>query len=207
MGIIFIFVYLAMLGDGPWQYMLEVYGDPHAYAVGIVSIFMGIFTESRSSPGMAYVMTLGVAITIFGGVFSVLYGFGYLSYAAAKEGTFWLRPVRVEASFVRLRLGFPTRSVRTLHGMARRSCVWLRPVCVEASFVRLRLGFPGRSVRTLNGTVRRSFRLPRWPLALRPRLRLQLRAPAKFDERPVFVWRTFPLLLPHNVPYSLRFAA
>lgn len=84
-GIIFILVYLAVLGHIPWQFMVELYSDEHANPVGIMSIF----AESRSGPVFAGIFTIIVALTIFGSVFAVLCGFGYLPYAAAKDGTFF----------------------------------------------------------------------------------------------------------------------
>merc|ERR1719456_1356380 len=50
---------------------------------------MSLFTESRINTGCAYFITAIVAITIFSSTYSMLCGFGYLPYAAAKDGVFF----------------------------------------------------------------------------------------------------------------------
>jgi len=50
---------------------------------------MSLFTESRIGKGFAQFITVIVAITIFGSTYSMLCGFSYLPYAAAKDGVFF----------------------------------------------------------------------------------------------------------------------
>jgi amino acid transporter len=85
-GFVYILVYLAVLGHLPWQSFVDMYDDDYD---GNPPGIMSLFTESRIGKGVAYVVTLVVAITIFGSTYSMLCGFGYLPYAAAKDGTFF----------------------------------------------------------------------------------------------------------------------
>lgn len=86
-AVIYILVYVAVLGHLPWQSFVDMYSDDFdGNPVGIMSLF----TESRfNSQGLAYVVTGFVGVTIFGSVFSMLCGFGYLPYAAARDGVFF----------------------------------------------------------------------------------------------------------------------
>jgi amino acid transporter len=85
-GIIYILVYLAVLGHLPWQSFIDIYDDDYD---GNPPGIMSLFTESRVGKEFAYVITGVVALTIFGSTYSMLCGFGYLPYAAAKDGTFF----------------------------------------------------------------------------------------------------------------------
>mmetsp|Transcript_110307 Transcript_110307/g.200691 ORF Transcript_110307/g.200691 Transcript_110307/m.200691 type:complete len:375 (-) Transcript_110307:96-1220(-) len=85
-AVVYILIYLAVLGHLHWESFIEMYSvDFPGNPTGIMSIF----TESRLGTGFAYVVTLLVAMTIFGSIFSMLCGFGYLPYAAAKDGLFF----------------------------------------------------------------------------------------------------------------------
>lgn len=162
-GIIFILVYLAVLGHVPWQYMVEIYGDPHANPPGIMSIF----TESRSGPGMAYVMTLVVAVTIFGSVFSVLCGFGYLPYAAAKDGTFF-------AIFAHESEYFPGLADYSLMSVCFLSAIWcffeLEIVVNAMTTMMVAVMFIGQAVGLLyyRYTVPEDEQAPGWRMPLFP---------------------------------------
>lgn len=87
-SLIYIFVYLAVLGHLDWVSFVEVYHDDYAgdrSPFGIVSIF----TESRCGRGLACFMTVAVSITIFGSIFSMLCGQVYVPKAAAEDGVFF----------------------------------------------------------------------------------------------------------------------
>merc|ERR1712025_595283 len=57
---------------------------------GVPLGIMSIFTEARTgSKAFAYIITILVSITIFGSTFAMMCGFGYLPYAAARDGYFF----------------------------------------------------------------------------------------------------------------------
>lgn len=85
-GCTYILVYLAVLGHLPWQNFIDMYSDDYS---GNPPGIMSLFTESRINKEFAYFFTAIVAITIFGSTYSMLCGFGYLPYAAAKDGLFF----------------------------------------------------------------------------------------------------------------------
>jgi len=85
-GCIYILVYLAVLGHLPWESFIAMYSDGYE---GNPPGIMSLFTESRMGKSFAYFITGVVALTIFGSTYSMLCGFGYLPYAAAKDGLFF----------------------------------------------------------------------------------------------------------------------
>jgi amino acid transporter len=85
-GLMYILVYLAVLGHLPWQSFVDMYDDDYE---GNPPGIMSLFTESRIGKEFAYAITAIVVITIFGSTYSMLCGFGYLPYAAAKDGVFF----------------------------------------------------------------------------------------------------------------------
>jgi hypothetical protein len=143
--------------------MVELYSDPEANHVGIMSIF----AESRSGRAFAYVFTIVVALTIFGSVFSVLCGFGYLPYAAAKDGTFF-------QIFAHESTRFPGLADYSLGAVCLLSAVWcffsLDLVVNAMTTMIVLIMFVGQSVGLLyyRYTVPKEEQQPGWRMPLFP---------------------------------------
>jgi len=85
-GIIYLIVYVAVLGVLDWRVFQETYTDDFdGIQVGIMSLFF----EEVIGKGFAQFFTVVVVITIFGSVYSMMAGFQHLLYAGAKDGFFF----------------------------------------------------------------------------------------------------------------------
>jgi len=85
-GVIYVLVYLAVLGAIPWQGFEALYTNDDATHIGIMSLF----TEARTgSVPFAKFITVIVCLTIFGSTFAMMCGFAYIPYAAARDGYFF----------------------------------------------------------------------------------------------------------------------
>eukprot|EP00494_Astrolonche_serrata_P025305 UN25566 len=84
-GIIYILVYLAVLGAIPYTDYIDAYSDDDASPYGIMSVF----TEQLFNKELAYFITIIVCITIFGSNFAQLCGYAYLPFAASQDGLFF----------------------------------------------------------------------------------------------------------------------
>lgn len=76
----------------PKRSILRLCADNNLILNGIITLtgIMSIFTESvTGNKGAAYFMTLIVGCTIFGSVFSMMCGFSFLLFAAARDGYFY----------------------------------------------------------------------------------------------------------------------
>lgn len=86
-AIIYLLVYVAVLGSMPWQDNIEMFTDDYD---GVPFGIMSIFTEWRTgSKPFAMFITIIVAITIFGSAFAMLVGFVFIPPAAARDGYFY----------------------------------------------------------------------------------------------------------------------
>jgi len=84
-GIIYILVYVAVLGVMNYKDYVDDYADDADESpFGIMSVF----TEELFNKTFANIITVIVCITIFGSNFAQLCGYSYLPYAAAMDGNF-----------------------------------------------------------------------------------------------------------------------
>ena len=85
-GIIYLLVYVAVLGVLDWRVFQETYQDDYdGVQVGIMSTFF----EKVTNKAFAQFFTIVVVVTIFGSVYSMMAGFQHLLYAGAKDGFFF----------------------------------------------------------------------------------------------------------------------
>jgi len=85
-GIVYLFVYVSVLGVLDWRVFQETYTDDFdGVQVGIMSLFF----EEVVNSGFAKFFTIVVVLTIFGSVYSMMAGFQHLLYAGAKDGFFF----------------------------------------------------------------------------------------------------------------------
>jgi len=86
-GVICLFIYLAILGHLDYTTFAYKYVEgSDEMQMGIMSIFTESVTGSRP---VACIMTIVVACTIFGSVFSMMLGFAFVLFSAARDGYFF----------------------------------------------------------------------------------------------------------------------
>lgn len=86
-AVIYLLCYVAVIGSMPWEGYIHMYTDEYE---GTPPGIMALFTEWRfGSTAFAGFITIIVAITIFGSVFSMLVGFVFVPPAAARDGYFY----------------------------------------------------------------------------------------------------------------------
>jgi len=86
-AVIYILVYVAVLGNLPWTSFVDMYVDDYD---GVPLGIMSLFTENRfNSKALAYFVTIVVCITIFGSTFAMLCGFVFIPVSAARDGYFF----------------------------------------------------------------------------------------------------------------------
>merc|ERR1719262_1212282 len=86
-GFIYIIIYIAIVGTWPWSDYIAMYRDDFE---GVPLGIMSVITEKRTgSAALAGVVTVLVAITIFGSTFAQLCGYTYLLQSSGKEGYFF----------------------------------------------------------------------------------------------------------------------
>lgn len=85
-GIVYLIVYVAVLGVVDWREIAPIYSDDSDEdQIGIMSIFY----EKTINKGFAKFFTIVVVITIFGSVYSMMAGFQHLLASGAKDGFFF----------------------------------------------------------------------------------------------------------------------
>lgn len=143
-AVIYIFVYVAVLGHLDWRGFVEMYGDDYdGVQVGIMSTFTESLTGSKF---LAYVMTIVVGCTIFGSVFSMILGFTHLLFTAADQGFFYSFFAHKHPTVENL----PDRALLSLSLVSAAWCFFSIDVVIDAMTVMLVwVQFFGQSVGLL----------------------------------------------------------
>jgi amino acid transporter len=139
-GVIYLLVYVAVLGHLNWVDFVDMYSEGFEGAsIGIMSTF----TESvTGSVFLAYCMTLIVGATIFGSVFSMMCGFSFVLYTAASDGYFYEFFAHKHETIENL----PDRALVTISFLSALWCFFSIDVVIEAMTVMLVLvQFSGQS--------------------------------------------------------------
>jgi len=85
-GLLYLVIYVSVIASYDFNNYIYMYTDDYnGVPVGIISLV----TEQLLGKGAAYFMTIIVTISIFGSVYAMACGFGFIPYAAAKSGDFF----------------------------------------------------------------------------------------------------------------------
>jgi len=85
-GLLYLVIYVSVIASYDFNKYIYMYTDDYdGVPVGIISLV----TEHLLGKGTAYFMTIVVTISIFGSVYAMACGFGFIPYAAAKSGDFF----------------------------------------------------------------------------------------------------------------------
>jgi len=85
-GVIYFITYVSVISAYDYHQYIYMYSDNYdGVPVGIMSLV----TEHLIGKGAAYFMTIVVCISIFGSVYAMTCGYGYIPAAAAKTGDFF----------------------------------------------------------------------------------------------------------------------
>lgn len=85
-GVLYLVIYVSVIASYDFNKYIYMYTDDYeGVPVGIISLI----TENLLGQGAAYFMTIVVAITLFGSVYAMACGYGFIPNAAAKSGDFF----------------------------------------------------------------------------------------------------------------------